>query len=371
MTSSAAPGSRLIAVGDLLLGDTPKSVGFGFRSRYPGSKASGAFAAVRSTLRSADIVFGNLECPLFTSPKGDPEWHADQMRGDPEYADVLKDAGFSVLSVSNNHASQHGPEAFRGTVALLRDAGILVAGIRGSSPWACEPVVCSPSGQDRSLGVLAYCWRPAQDPFNSQLVATGPLEAAVRDVGRLTSMVDRVAVSLHWGADFVALPAAAEVEAAHRLIDAGADVILGHHPQVPRPIEAGDGTVVAYSLGSLVADHVWYEPMRTGLIVEAVFDEDGASLHRVHTTFLHPDYRPTILAESSAFVAHEMVAGVDPSEYEREAQRCANSQRRRLYLHVLRNLHRYRPKVLGELGRVTARNKFSALRHRLLPGAQA
>src|SRR5438874_12630516 len=100
--SHAARTVRVAAVGDLMLGDSPLPAGYGFRSRYPGSVAAEALKALRPALAGNDVVFGNLEVQLSGRGRGRTRMVRDMMRGDPEYAAVLRDLGFNVLAVANN-----------------------------------------------------------------------------------------------------------------------------------------------------------------------------------------------------------------------------------------------------------------------------
>lgn len=107
MTGSEHSGNNitLAAVGDLMLGDSPTCTGYGFASRYSGSRVGEWVERVRELIRPAEITFGNLECCLSDRGHETRRWTSTQMRGHPAYAAALRTAGFNVLSVANNHAS--------------------------------------------------------------------------------------------------------------------------------------------------------------------------------------------------------------------------------------------------------------------------
>ena len=356
---------RITAVGDLLLGDTPASVGLGFASRHPGEDASTAFDGVREVLKDCDILFGNLECPLGGRRLAAPSWRQDQLRGDPDYAEVLARAGFSVLSVANNHAAGHGLETFEETLGLLHAAGIRTVGRRGQDPWCCEPLSLAVPGTNVMLGFLAYSWRPAQGPFTPEAIAGGTVHQAEADVRRLRPLVDAVVVSLHWGEDFVDTPSTREVAAARRLCVAGAGLVIGHHPQVLRPIETLNGSVVAYSLGSLVADHVWYDPMRSGGILQVEMDPQGARVTGSSVTRLSNRFHPELVPGAALPITSVPVTGLSEVEYLHEAVRRAREQRWASYRYTLRRLNRYAPSVLMDMVASTARNKLRGIARRL------
>ena len=353
--------AHVAAAGDLLLGDSPISVGFGLHSRYPGRSLAGALEAVKPLFADRDIVLGNLESPLSRSGRGASRWKRDQMRGDPEYAAVLREAGFTALSIANNHALQHGRSGFDDTVAALESQGIAAVGRRGSDGWCSEPVVVT-SRTGLRTGLLGYCWRPRQylasepPPY-----AEGSATEAAADVARLKQRCDSVVVSLHWGEDFVDRPSAAETGAARSLVAAGASLVAGHHPQVRRPVEIRGGAVIAYSLGNLVADLVWLDAFRDGAVLDAVLGPAGVLSSQLTTVRLGDDFavRPSGTAQPATDVQ-----GLEDSEYRQRAEAMLAIQRRRAYRYGLRHVADYPFAVLADLALSTIRNK---VRRRLDP----
>jgi len=224
---------RVAAVGDLQLGDSPTSVGFGFGSRFADSDLTSVLDGIRPALR-ADVVFGNLEVPLSPRSSATSSLSSRQMRGDPRFAPMLRAAGFTVLNVANNHAVQHGVDAFHDSVAALRAAGIAPCGLRGAAPWASAPAILVANSV--RVGILAYCLRPRQYGDAEPPYAEGSPDEIGADVRRVSADVDCVLVSLHWGEEFVPVPSVEEASFARSLIDAGATLILGHHPHVARPV---------------------------------------------------------------------------------------------------------------------------------------
>src|SRR4051812_9616568 len=178
----------LVAVGDIMLGDSATCVGFGFHSQYP-RDIKPAFASVAPLLRRGEVVLGNLECVLTRAGRGSQPFRSDQMRGDPEYAHALRSVGFTALCVANNHAMQHGIEAFDETVECLRGAGIACVGLRGNDGWCSAPVVQVTRGGLR-VGLLGYSWRPRQYDYATPPYAEGDVSAVEDDVRRLGQLAD-------------------------------------------------------------------------------------------------------------------------------------------------------------------------------------
>lgn len=230
----------LAAVGDVMLG------------RYVGRRieregADALFAAARPALK-ADLGFANLECVLGDAPF--TQARRIRLRGAPASARALAKAGFNVVSVANNHALDAGEAGLRQTLASLREAGIVAAGLPGG------PVVLERKGL--RVGFLAYSDFPTEP---SRAIARTDEATLAGDIAALRQEADIVAVSWHWGTEGLATADPRQRRLAGAAARAGADLILGHHPHVVQPIEwlAGkDGRrcLVAYSLGNFVFDAV-------------------------------------------------------------------------------------------------------------------
>src|SRR5687768_9969884 len=119
---------RLAFVGDIALGDHPKTVGFGVHSRYPHGVPLSLANRVRPPGVRPDLLFGNLEFPLGAERASARDITARQCRGSDQHAVFVAAAGESVLSVANKPSAQHGHDAFRETTEVLRESGIRVAG---------------------------------------------------------------------------------------------------------------------------------------------------------------------------------------------------------------------------------------------------
>ncbi len=342
-----------------MLGDSPSCVGFGFHSRHDGRGLENALGALRPHFADADIVFGNLETPLSGEGLIHGNWASSQLRGDASFAPVLRAAGFNVVSVANNHASQHGVRAFEDSVGALRGAGITPCGLRGTAPWASEPVSLVVRGM--RLGVLAYCLRPRQFGSQPPPFAEGDAEQICADVHRLRGTVDSVVVSLHWGEEFVAQPSETEVRLAHACVDAGASIIVGHHPHVTRPVERYREAVIAYSLGNCVSDMIWYEPLRNGSLLSVDLAGDRVDAVRVTPTRIDRSFRVAPVDQPQAAIAYNDLGPLPDRAYARAVALSVHRQRRALYSYVLPRMWRFRPAILIDLVGRTARNKLSAL----------
>jgi gamma-polyglutamate biosynthesis protein CapA len=264
---------RLKVVGDICPGD--KSIlGLGVNSLMRKHGADFPLHYVKDYFKDADIVLGNLEGVLSPSANTSRETFC----GIPEFAFALKEIGFSVLTIANNHIMENGVSGFNDTVDAIQAAGISICGLRGSEEFYSQPVFFNIKGL--TVGILAYNWvstdlfkdaddciaqsrdsvvnyswhrTPRVDRENRRKINERNCNV-ISDVKRLRSMVDFLVVVPHWGYEFVHFPPYGTILEAHSFIDAGADAIVGTHPHVIQGVESYKNGVIAYSLGNFIFD---------------------------------------------------------------------------------------------------------------------
>jgi hypothetical protein len=216
------------------------------------------FRHVLAGWRGADLRLGNLESPAAAGPAVAPSKLV--LRGAPGTPAALAAAGIDCVALANNHMMDFGPEGLRQTRAALGAAGIAHTGAGEDAAEAAAPAILQRNAQ--TVGVLAFCDVEQRSPLYAGPAAPGvaaltPADA-VRRVAQLRPRVDWVIVHLHWGMEMAQLPLPPQRELARALVQAGADVILGHHPHVLQPLEFIGDVPVYYSLGNfLFADMYW------------------------------------------------------------------------------------------------------------------
>lgn len=238
----------IAAVGDIMIGSA-----YPHKSNLPPDDALNSFRAVDSLLKG-DIVFGNLEGCLLDNGKStkckDPNSSSCFAFRMPErYAGIIKDAGFSLLSIANNHVGDFGLKGRTRTAAILDSLNIAYAGLQSHPSILFE----------KDSIKYAFC---AFAP-NENTVSINQTDSARQLVSRLKAQADIVIVSFHGGAEgarFEHVPKRREIfygenrgdvyAFAHAVIDAGADVVLGHGPHVTRAVEVYKNKFIAYSLGN-------------------------------------------------------------------------------------------------------------------------
>ncbi|MFT7582807.1 MAG: poly-gamma-glutamate capsule biosynthesis protein CapA/YwtB (metallophosphatase superfamily) [Myxococcota bacterium] len=276
--SDRAPEVRIIAGGDVIYGRYLKR---GLR------RAGGPdpFAAIADRLRAADLAILNLETPLtdvepVIRPSAYGKWL--KFRGPTAFARTLADSGIDVAILANNHAEDCGKQGIQDTMSSLSTAGITHIGtsLDGGDPF--EPVQLPLDGRDvwmvaatakRNRGKpRPGAWIPVAYGTIAQL--TEWLPARVRAL-REGHPGRTIIVSLHWGAGFEARIHPGQIRLAHAVIDAGADVILGHHAHILQAIEQhGDGLII-YGMGNLVFDMRDRRGRRTALFDLTLRRRDG------------------------------------------------------------------------------------------------
>jgi poly-gamma-glutamate capsule biosynthesis protein CapA/YwtB (metallophosphatase superfamily) len=208
---------------------------------------------VAPLLQAADIAFVNLENPLSADAR-----FSGSFRASPGGADALRWAGIDVVSVANNHAFDAGEQGLFDTMHHLWRAGVGHVGGGRDLEDARRPFIIERNGiRVAFLGYTQFVNGGSNSfalPNRSGVAVLDP-RIVKEDIRRVRDQVDFVAVSFHWGTENRQETEPEHRKFAHDIIDAGADIILGHHPHVPRGIEAYNGKVIVYSFGNLIFGH--------------------------------------------------------------------------------------------------------------------
>jgi len=208
------------------------------------------FNGVASELRAADITIANLESPIansgveFTGKKF-------RFRAEPEVAGALKRSGINLVTLANNHSMDFGKDALADTLKHLDAAGITWIGAGENLAAARKVALYTIRGH--KIAFLGYSLTQPPDFFAGSTragTARGYEKIYTDDIRRARLQADHVIVSFHWGTEGKKGIQPYQRAAAHKAIEAGADVIIGHHPHVLRGIERYKAGIVFYSLGN-------------------------------------------------------------------------------------------------------------------------
>lgn len=369
----ARPGLVLHAVGDIAIGDHPLCAGFGTYSRCRTEAADFPFRHVSALLRQADVVFGNLECTLSEDGLRPRRYDSMQMRGHPRFVEGLAAARFDVLNVANNHSLQHGRPAFRETIDLLTRHGIAPVGVAAAPFRNGAPVLIERQGF--TVGFLGYSMRPRQYFTEEPLYAEGREPEILEEVRAARGTCDAVIVSLHWGDEFIDYASPEEMALAHRVMDEGADLVIGHHPHVLRGVEKYGRGYIVYSLGNFVCDMFWGEELRETAVLQCTLTPDGVSNLRLIPVGINDACQPVPLAGPAATRLEARLAALDarlrqPSDppvpeaierYRMAADEAQRAERKRAHRYFLRNVHRFPPGLLAQQLATFLRNRRAEL----------
>ena len=222
-------------------------------------------AGLRQPLSGADLALANLECPLTLRIAPRPKQYV--FRCDPEVAIELRNVGFHALSLANNHSIDQGRDGLLDTMAALEGAGLVPLGAGRSQREAHRHHLMVAGGM--KVALLAYVAIIIEGvAFLEDLPAAAQLqeETVGAEIAAAQAEADIVIVTIHWGTEFRSEPSDEQRRLGRMLIDAGADLVLGHHPHVLQPVERYRGGLIAYSLGNLVFDQRRQDGQTTALL---------------------------------------------------------------------------------------------------------
>jgi len=237
---------KLIAVGDINLGNDKKAIQ---DIRYNES--------LQDIFKKADLVFANLEGPITNAG-------AEPVNGDfglySEFGTIkfLKNYGINLVSLANNHMGDYGPLSVEFTIDFLNENGIRHFGWGKNINEVLYPKIITVNGI--RIGLIALTFHDGRNAENYIPGMVPPEEPYYLPLLKKTrDESDFVIVSLHWGFEMYPYPQPKDKDLAHKLIDQGADLVLGHHPHVVQGHETYNGKHIFYSLGNFVFKSYYYK----------------------------------------------------------------------------------------------------------------
>ena len=247
------------------------------------------FRNVQCYFAEDDLTLVNLEGPLVDNGLPTPN-KVFNFRGPTDYFNILTEGSVEAVTLANNHAEDYGTNGYQSTLDTLNGAGISYVE-RDSS-------VMIPLGDGFQVGIYAAMYYKLDQ------------EEIVRGIASLKEQgADFIIFAVHWGIEYAYVPASNQVELAHAIIDAGADVIWGHHPHVLQPIERyGDG-IICYSLGNFSFGGNTSPRDYDSAVVQLIITRNAQEGTRLEQVDVHPvcissittsnNYQPTPYEPSS------------------------------------------------------------------------
>ena len=287
MAHASSGDASLIFVGDIMVAETPGELI---------SRGEDPFQPFAALLSSHDVRIGNLECVVATT--GTAEEKPYTFRADPRTLPVLK-RHFDAVSLANNHSGDFGKAAFAEQLALMDTAGLPYFGGGRDATAAHAPWIVERNGvRIALLGYVEFKPRSFEADASRPGVAwSGEDDDVIEDIiaARRVHRADIVIPFMHWGWEDEPDPSPRLRAFARRMIDAGADMVVGGHPHVTQGAEYYRGKPIIYSLGNFLFNGFDTPATTTGWVLSARVDRTGVVDWRTHVARLdangvpHPD----------------------------------------------------------------------------------
>jgi len=257
-------------------------------------------------LKNADILFGNLEGPV--SDMGNNVGSKYSFRMNPAVLSALKNVGFDIISFANNHVGDWNVSAFKDTLSRLSTTGILKTGADINKDEIIKPTIITKNGV--KFGFLGFSdvgpkWMEAKENVHGILLASDPdFETIIKNADKKS---DVLIVSFHWGEEYKTTHNSRQESLAHKAIDSGADMIIGHHPHVIQDIEVYKGVTIAYSLGNFIFDQSFSKNTMRGMLFSATFKNKELIETEIFTSLQNSKYQSEGLYNEDELIKKEEV----------------------------------------------------------------
>ncbi|OGF30661.1 hypothetical protein A2533_00890 [Candidatus Falkowbacteria bacterium RIFOXYD2_FULL_35_9] len=282
----------LFAVGDIMLSRTVE------RKMLEKNDFSYCLSQVKKVVESADLAMANLESPLID---GDPILpYTMSFRADPRSAEGLKLAGFDIMSLPNNHLKNFGDEGLLKTFEYLGKNNIEYVGAGVNKSKMINPLIKEVKGI--KIAFLSYAYGPTEysATVNRPGMALMDLAQLEQDINSVKDKVDLIIINMHDGIEYVRQPSTHQIDFAHKAIDLGADLIIGHHPHVVQTMEIYKDKYIYYSLGNFVFDQNQSLDVRQGLGIMFHLSRDGVTQVDYHPVIIEDLCQPNFVSGQQA-----------------------------------------------------------------------
>lgn len=253
----------LIFVGDVMLGRRIETLWREGGADYP-------FSATAELTRQADLAVANLEGPIVGEHQQTPDGSL-VFSFASSTTRTLAWAGFDFVSLGNNHTLDQGQRGLAETRNYLEAADIGFAG----NPLKID--------EDSAKTILAAYKKISLVSFNATWPQFNQDEALTLIASQASAEPDLLVVSIHWGDEYSPVPNQTQKDLAYKMIEAGTDLIIGHHPHVVQNVEVYQGRPIFYSLGNFIFDQYFSDEVQEGLMVRLEL-KDGEARYQLLPT---------------------------------------------------------------------------------------
>jgi len=237
---------KILFVGDIMLDREVESLIKKNSNFYPYQKIS-------EFTKKYDLVFGNLEGPIVENP---PNFSQDSLTFafSKDVLEGLSFGNFKIVSLANNHTLNMGENGLAETRKFLEEGKIKFVG---------DPLKCSEDFlyQEGDIIFLAFNKTYAKSCADEEIIET------IKSTSSKNSE-NFIIINMHWGNEYQLTSSLKQQKLAHKMIDAGADLIIGHHPHVVQEVEIYKNKLIFYSLGNFIFDQYFSKNTQEGLAIE-------------------------------------------------------------------------------------------------------
>ena len=293
---------ELIFVGDVMLDRGVKYM----VEKHGDNNFSFPFAKIADEIKNADLAMANLESQI--SDKGSNVGSIYSFRAPIEAIQGLIFSGIDIVSLANNHAFDYGSQALKDSLERLIDAGISPIGA-GNEYQAFSLTIKTVNSErdaryidtryNTRLAFFAYTdqmpvsLQAKGENFGIAVINKDNLTKIKADIELAKQLADIVVVSFHWGEEYAEEPSQSQKDLAKAVIDAGADLVIGHHPHVIQKSETYNGRYIFYSLGNFIFDQGFSDETLEGEIAKVIIKDkkitDAFPLKIILNEFFQPE----------------------------------------------------------------------------------
>lgn len=261
------------------------------------------FAKVTSVLSRADLAVGNLETTLTTG--GTAQSKQFTFRSDPRMAQAMAASGLDAVGLANNHTLDFGLNALYDTIGHVKQAGLLPLGAGKNRTEATQIHYIKKKG--KTIALLNYSrvlpsasWMAGEK--KPGLASAYDPKIMYDKVKEAKKKADIVVVFIHWGKERITTPETYQTEMGHTLIDAGADLVVGHHSHIMQPVEWYKGKLIAYSLGNFIFTNSRMDRSNQSAILEVSVSDKRIQAGLIPVRITNGQPRPIEGAEKAEFL---------------------------------------------------------------------
>jgi poly-gamma-glutamate synthesis protein (capsule biosynthesis protein) len=272
---------KIYAVGDIFLANQPTQIDKGVTRIIKTKGTEYLFKNVNNVFKNADVLMGNFETPVCEKKN----IKSKIFRSEEYTIKCLAETGFDILSVANNHILEQGVDGYINTISIMKKNKILPIGEKNKTK------IISIKGT--KIGLIAFS---SIDNMN----INGPyqkleINKIIEEIKYLKTNVDIIIISAHWGYEYINYPSPKQIEIAHKFIDSGANIILGHHPHVLQNIEVYKNNIIAYSLGNFIFDIDWWPDSFNTIILKIEITPNNRIKYAAIPIKINKNYQPTLI----------------------------------------------------------------------------